>query len=119
MCTFLQSFAKYVASSAAVSPAPTIATSCPLKKNPSQTAQAETPKPVYFCSLGKPKYFAVAPVEIITVSAVIVLISSTTTLCGNDEKSTELTYPKRTSVPKRSACLRKSSIISGPVIPAG
>ena len=50
-----------------------MATSCPLKKNPSQTAQAETPKPLYLCSLSKPSHLAVAPVAIITVSAVTVL----------------------------------------------
>jgi hypothetical protein len=43
MCTVEQSFERYNASSAAVSPAPTIATSLPRKKKPSHTAQALTP----------------------------------------------------------------------------
>ncbi|MNV58942.1 hypothetical protein D3C71_1513390 [compost metagenome] len=119
ICTFEHSFARYVASSAAVSPAPTIATSWFLKKNPSHTAHAETPKPLYFCSDSKPNHFAVAPVAIITVSAVTCTVPSISTRCTSPVKSTLVTYPKRTEVPKRSACSRKSSIITGPVIPFG
>ena len=67
MCTFVQSLDRYKASSAAESPAPTIATSVPLKKNPSQTAQAETPLFMNSFSESKPNHFALAPVEITTV----------------------------------------------------
>ena len=48
----------------------------------------------------------------------MVLLPSTTTLCGYEEKSTEVTCPQRQSVPKRSACFLRSAIISVPVIPS-
>jgi hypothetical protein len=76
MCTVVHNFERYKASSAAVSPAPTIATSFPLKKNPSQTAQALTPYPFKRCSLGKPNHFADAPVLMITAFASIHFSSS-------------------------------------------
>ena len=62
MVTFLQSFAKYVASSAAVSLLLRLRL-LDFIKNPSHTAQAETPPPRNRCSDGSPKYLALAPVE--------------------------------------------------------
>ena len=60
---------RYSASSTAVLPPPITATSLPRKKKPSQVAQAETPRPWNFCSLGRPSQRAWAPVAMITVSA--------------------------------------------------
>src|SRR5690606_40106573 len=93
----------------------------PLKKKPSQTAQADTPNPLYFSSEGNPNHFAVAPVAIITVSAETHVEPSISTLCTppSFENSTFVAYPNRTSVPKRSAWAFRSSIITGPVIPCG
>jgi hypothetical protein len=55
-----------VASSIAESPPPTTARSSSLKKAPSQVAQVETPRPVSFSSLGRPRWRGAAPVEMIT-----------------------------------------------------
>src|SRR5437773_6106122 len=65
--TLFVMFARNVASSIAVSPPPTVTTSFPLKKNPSQVAQLETPRPLNFVSDGSPSHFAFAPVAIIAV----------------------------------------------------
>ena len=53
----------------AADPPPTTATSLPLKKKPSQVAQADTPLPLYLVSDSNPKYLALAPVAMITVFA--------------------------------------------------
>ena len=53
--TFEANFVRKFASSIAVSPPPTTATSLPRKKKPSHVAQAETPWPMSFCSLGRPR----------------------------------------------------------------
>ena len=82
-----------MASSAAVSPAPTMATSLPLKKNPSHTAHALTPNPFNLCSLSMPNHLAEAPVQIITESACISFSSSIQTLNGCAEKSTLVANP--------------------------
>ncbi len=70
-------------------------------------------------SSGSPRYLAVAPVAMMTVSAWIVFVSSIVTLCGWVEKSTDVTVPKRMSVSKRWACFLKSVIIWLPSIPSG
>ena len=75
-CTLFVSLERYKASSAAVSPPPTTATSCPLKKNPSQTAQADTPFPFSLCSDSRFNHLADAPVEIITDFAIIFSLES-------------------------------------------
>ena len=59
-----------VASSTAVSPPPTTATSTLRKKKPSQVAQAETPRPWYCFSEGMPSHLAEAPVATTIASAV-------------------------------------------------
>jgi hypothetical protein len=46
------------------------ATFLPRKKNPSQVAQAETPKPWKKSSLGRPSQLALAPVAMISASQV-------------------------------------------------
>ena len=58
-----------VASSIAVSPPPTTATFLPLKKNPSQTAQFETPFPMSRISESRLRRLGVAPVATMTESA--------------------------------------------------
>ena len=69
--TFVANFVRKVASSIAVSPPPTTTTSLPLKKKPSQVAQAETPWPISRVSDSRPSSFAEAPEETMTASAVI------------------------------------------------
>ncbi len=46
-----------------------MATSMFRKKNPSHTAQADTPLPFNLCSEGSPSHFAEAPVEMITAQS--------------------------------------------------
>jgi hypothetical protein len=64
--TFVANFVRKVASSIAVSPPPTTATSFPLKKNPSHVAHAETPWPISFDSDSRPRSLADAPEETMT-----------------------------------------------------
>ena len=56
--TFDANFVKNIASSTAAFPPPTTATVLSLKKNPSHVAQAETPKPLNFCSESKLNHLA-------------------------------------------------------------
>ena len=70
-----------------------------LYKKPSHVAQAEMPIPEYFFSASSPRYLAVAPVAIITVSASTILFSSKVTLCFKPEKSASVAIPIRISVP--------------------
>src|SRR5438094_4235092 len=65
--TLFVMLARNVASSIAVSPPPTVTTSFPLKKNPSQVAQLVTALPLHFISDGSLSHFAFAPGEIIMV----------------------------------------------------
>ena len=69
--TFVANLVRKFASSIAVSPPPTTMTSLPLKKKPSQVAQAETPWPISCFSESRPSSLAEAPVETMTASAVI------------------------------------------------
>ncbi|MMZ63987.1 hypothetical protein D1872_262790 [compost metagenome] len=89
------------------------------KKKPSQVAQVLTPRPTFSVSPGIPKYFALAPVEMIRVSVMISPLPSTSSLNGRFSKSTVFTQPLRNVAPKRSACLRILSINSGPMMPSG
>ena len=70
---------------------------------PSHVAQALTPIPLKRVSDGRPRYLAEAPVETISVSARSSFSPSTSTRKGRCERSTRVTTPERTSVPKRSA----------------
>ena len=83
-----------VASSRAVSPPPTTATSRPRKKNPSQVAHAHTPRPRNSSSDSSPSHRADAPVATMTVSA---RYSSLPTQMpnGRDEKSTRVASRSR------------------------
>ena len=119
MLTLLHILDKYKASSHAVSPAPTIATSFPLKKNPSHTAHAETPWPLRRCSDSKPNHFAEAPVAMMITSDSIVCSSSMVATYGLLEKSMLVTMPHLISAPIRFAWASKSIIICGPMIPSG
>src|SRR5438309_1184762 len=65
--TLFVMFARKFASSIAVSPPPTVTTSFPLKKNPSQVAQLETPFPLNLVSDGSPSHLAFAPVAMTTL----------------------------------------------------
>src|SRR5437899_6623239 len=88
--TLFVMFARNEASSIAVSPPPTVTTSFPLKKNPSQVAQLDTPLPLNLVSEGSPSHFAFAPVAMITLFPSSDLPPATT-LNGLDEKSTKET----------------------------
>src|SRR3990167_9186708 len=68
--TLVANLVRYKASSRAASPPPMTATSLPLKKNPSQVAQDETPLPRSRSSDGNPSQSEEAPVAIITLSAI-------------------------------------------------
>ena len=70
MVTFSAKLVRNSASSTAVLPPPMTATCLPLKKKPSQVAQAETPYPLNFSSEGRPSQRAWAPVAMIRASQV-------------------------------------------------
>ena len=106
------------ASSMAVSPPPTTTISWSRKKNPSQVAQYETPRPAYSRSPLMPRLRGEAPVATITARARSSR-SSVQTPKGRAEKSTRVTSPDTNAAPKRAACLRNSSINSGPWTPSG
>ena len=59
--------------------------------------------PRNFVSEGRPRYFADAPVAMMSVSALICVVPSITTWNGRDERSALVTVPMRMSAPKRSA----------------
>ena len=118
MVTALANLARNRASSIAESPPPTTSTRLSRKKNPSQVAHAETPRPVRRCSPGTSSQLADAPVAMITESAVY-SSSPVQRRKGLAERSTRVTSTVSSSAPKRAACLRKRSIISGPMIPSG
>src|SRR5207245_7691189 len=65
--TLFVMFARNVAFSIDVSPPPTVTTSLPLKKNPSQVAQLDTPLTLNFISHGSPSHLAFAPVVMINL----------------------------------------------------
>jgi hypothetical protein len=106
------------ASSNAVSPPPITTIGLSLKNEPSQVAQADTPRPWRRCSDSSPSQRALAPVATITAFARY-SSRSTHTRNGRSEKSTRVTSSVSSSAPKRSAWRRKSSIISGPMTPSG
>ena len=106
------------ASSMAVSPPPTTATSEPRKKKPSQVAQADTPLPEKASSEGRPRYLAVAPVAMISASQVYSPASPTRRM-GFSARWVVWMWSKIISVLKRAACLSKRAINSGPWTPSG
>ena len=116
--TFVANFVRKLASSIAVSPPPTTMTSLPLKKKPSQVAQAETPWPIIFVSASRPSSFAEAPEDTMTASAVIAPPASSERRKGRLPKSTSVTVSSTISVPNRLACSRKTSMSSGPWMPS-
>ena len=118
MYTFDAKRVRNVASSIAESPPPTTTTTFSRKNAPSQVAQYETPRPWSVCSDGSPSCLAVAPVATMTASARCSSLP-TYTPNGRSEKSTLVTSSVTNSAPKRSACLRKSAIMVGPITPSG
>ena len=121
-CTTVTLVAKRVrkiASSIAVSPPPTITSSLPLKKKPSQVAQADTPWPMSRVSAGIPSSFAEAPVATTSVSVESVEPSASESRNGRRARSASVTSAARKRVPKRSAWRRNRSTISGPMTPSG
>jgi hypothetical protein len=116
--TFDANRVRYVASSRAVSPPPTTAISLSRKKNPSQVAQAETPRPRRRVSLSSPSHSADAPVATMTASAVY-STPRAQARNGRVERSTRSTSTSMIRVPNRSACSRNLPISSGPRMPSG
>src|SRR3990167_1276969 len=108
-------FVRNVASSKAVSPPPTTATDLPLKKNPSQVAQLETPCPRSLVSDSNPSHWAEAPVAMMRASDVN-SSSATQTLNGRVETSTFVAFFRSNVAPNFSACPKKRCIRSGPKI---
>ena len=104
---------KNKASSTAVFPPPTTATSLSLKKNPSHVAHAETPNPINSCSPFMFNQFAFAPVaitmELDFITSFSVLISK-----GKEFKSTSFTKSTKILVPKDLAWFFICSISHGP-----
>jgi hypothetical protein len=120
-CTTVTLFtnpARYSASSIAVSPPPTTATSMPRKKYPSQVAHALTPRFCSACSLGRSSQRALAPVAMITLCASSDCVSVQMRK-GYPEKSTRSTSALISSVPKRADCFLNISINFGPAIDSG
>ena len=108
-----------MASSIAVSPPPTTKTSSPLKKAPSQVAQAETPRFAYSASPGTSSHLAEAPVAMMSVWVFTVRPLSSQSVKGRAERSTLVTFSMWMIVPKRSAWALNRSISSGPVMASG
>ena len=113
--TLLANFVRKVASSMAESPPPTTTSSWPLKKKPSQVAHVERPRPRRRRSDSSPRRRAEAPVATMSARARHVR-SAVLTVKGRVERSTPTTSSSTNSVPNRSACLRITSISSGPRI---
>lgn len=89
---------------------------------PSHTAHALIPLCQYLSSPAKPSRFALAPVAIITVSAVSGSPFSEPSrqyLNGRDDRSILDTVSVMMRVPKRTDCARNLSMSSGPRIPLG
>src|SRR6185437_10132537 len=87
------------------------------KKKPSQVAQAETPRPLKFSSEGMPRYFASAPVAMISASQLYSPLSPFSRN-GRCERSAVWMWSNTISVSKRSACRSRRAINSGPCTPA-
>src|SRR5436309_2408894 len=111
--TLLHIFERKRLSSIAVSPPPTTTTSRPLKKKPSQTAQALTPRPLRRSSFGSPRYFAFAPVAMMTERPSCIP-SEVQTFSGRFEKSTFETFPSMLGFKRRRAPVRHTPDVRAP-----
>lgn len=118
MVTDLAKRERKVASSIAVSPPPTTAMSWSLKKNPSQVAHQETPRPESLSSFGSPSLRCWEPVVTITALARWTVPAVSVTVLMSPLRSTATTSSGTSSAPKRSACARMLSMRSGPTIPS-
>src|SRR5579875_919781 len=107
------------ASSIAESPPPTRTSSLPLKKKPSQVAQAETPWPRSRSSDGRPSHRALAPVATITESARSRWSGPASRRNGRPRASRRVSCASMNRVPNRAAWRRIRSTSSGPWIPSG
>jgi hypothetical protein len=72
---------------------------------------------MYACSEGRPRYIAEAPVAMMSASQVYVAESPTSAI-GFSASLAVWMWSKTISVSKRSACLRKRSMSSGPCTPS-
>ncbi|CAB4656028.1 unannotated protein [freshwater metagenome] len=109
---------KKVASSTALSPPPTTAIVCPLKKKPSQVAHQETPRPDKRFSFSKPISRYALPVARITDLALTVFPEPSLRILMSPVKSISTMSSVTISVPNRLACFRILSIRSGPITPS-
>ncbi len=118
--TLLANRVRKRASSRAVSPPPATTISRPLKKNPSQVAQADTPAPMRAFSEESPRNLAEAPVATITVQERISRPSSVVIeKPPSGDFSIFSTMAVSMRAPKRVTWARIFSMSSGPVIPSG
>ena len=116
--TLLAKRVRKVASSIAESPPPTTTMSWSRKKNPSQVAQADTPRPSRRASFSRPRYRYFDPVATMTACARNTSLPTLTTL-GVAVRSTSVTSRGSSWAPNFSACVRMSSMSCGPWMPAG
>ena len=107
-----------MASSIAVSPPPITAMSWSLKKNPSQVAHHETPRPERVSSFGRPSLRCWDPVVTMTALALWTVPSVSVTVLISPVRSTATTSSATSSAPKRSAWERMFSMSSGPMMPS-
>src|SRR5439155_24908416 len=116
--TVLPSVGQAGASATAVAARPAATTGGLLRKDRSEVAQALAAGPVGGCWFGGRRYLALAPVAMMTDRA-SGAPSEVHTMRGRFVKSTFDTLSSTKSALNRSACLRQSSMSSGPWTPAG
>ena len=117
--TFDANFVRNVASSIAESPPPTTAITRSRKKNPSQVAQYETPRPDSRDSPSMPILRGAEPVAKMTASASWLPPLPRVTFFTGPSMSSSTTSSYSTSAPNRSACSCILAIRSGPMIASG
>ena len=115
--TLVANLVKKLASSIAESPPPTTAISCPRKKNPSQVAHHETPRPDKRFSFSIPISLYAEPVAKITERANKVLPEPSFNVLTSPANFISTISSVIIWVPNRAACLRIASIRSGPIMP--
>ncbi len=107
-----------VASSMAVSPPPITAMSWSLKKNPSQVAHQDTPRPERASSFGRPSLRCCEPVATMTALARWTVPAVSVTVLISPARSTATMSSGTSSAPKRSDWARMLSMSSGPMMPS-
>ena len=115
--TLLANLVKKLASSIAESPPPTTAIICSRKKNPSQVAHQDTPRPDNLFSFGNPISLYADPIANITALALTVFPEPSVNSFISPVNFIETMSSVTIFASKRSTCLRIASINSGPITP--